>query len=420
MDAQYSSSEGVPIKLGIRANLPQFSLLVLVNAFVGAMVGMERSILPLIAENDFGITSHSAVLSFLITFGIVKAFSNLIAGRYSDTIGRKKLLVAGWLVGIPVPFILIWAPTWSWVVAANILLGINQGLCWSTTVIMKIDLAGSKSRGLAMGLNEFAGYIAVAVSAYWSASIAQAYGFRPFPFYIGIRCSVIGFLVSSIFVNETHEHAKHESRTVEHETSAMKMRSFGEIFALVSWRDKNLFSCSQAGLVNNLNDGVVWGLFPLFFATRGFTLNHIGLLAGLYPAVWGVSQLLTGATSDRVGRKWMIVVGMWMQVLGLWLAVFEATVEFEVAAMCLLGVGTAMVYPTLLAAVGDTARPEWRASAVGVYRLWRDIGYAIGAMLCGLIADAFGSQNAIIVVAALTFSSGVIVAARFKDGIRTT
>jgi MFS family permease len=401
-------------KLGIRANLPQFSILILINAFVGAMVGMERSILPLIAEQDFGLASRSIILSFLVSFGIVKSFSNLLAGRFSDKIGRKKLLVAGWVAGIPVPFMLMWAPSWSWVVTANILLGINQGLCWSTTVIMKIDLAGPKRRGLAMGLNEFAGYVAVAVSAYASAVIAAHYGLRPYPFYLGVGFSLMGLLLSLAFVRETHVHAKYESNLTSSKVSKKEI-SFKEIFTLTSWRDNNLLSCSQAGLVNNLNDGMAWGLFPLFFASLGFAIERIGFLAALYPAMWGITQLCMGALSDNVGRKWMIVIGMWLQAAAIGLIVWKTQIDFEVIAMALLGIGTAMVYPTLLAAVGDVARPEWRASAVGVYRFWRDMGYAIGAVLSGVIADAFGVENAILAIGVLTFLSGVDVAFRFRD-----
>ncbi len=413
-----SSTFGQSLQLGLRANLAQFSLLVLINAFVGAMVGMERSVLPLIAEQEFGIASKSAIFSFIVSFGIVKAFSNLLAGRYSDIIGRKKLLVAGWLIGIPVPFMLMWAPAWTWIVAANILLGINQGFCWSTTVIMKIDLVGPKQRGLAMGLNEFAGYLAVAIAAYFSAVIAAEFGLRPFPFFLGVGCSIIGFLLSILLVKETRDYAKLESAKTEMSFVGESSISFKDVFLRTTWRDKNLFSCSQAGLVNNLNDGMAWGLLPLFFTSLGFTLDKIGFLAGVYPATWGVTQLITGTLSDKLGRKWMIVIGMWLQAVGIWMIVWVMDFGLQVTAAVLLGVGTAMVYPTLLAAIGDIAHPEWRASAVGVYRLWRDLGYAVGAILSGVIADLFGVGKAIAIVGLLTFLSGIIVASQFEETIK--
>lgn len=379
------------------------------------MVGMERSILPLIGEREFGIASRTAIISFLITFGIVKAFSNLLAGSFSDRIGRKKVLVAGWLIGIPVPFLLMGAQSWSWILVANILLGMNQGLCWSTTVIMKIDLAGPRQRGLAMGLNEFAGYIAVAVSAYCSALIAQNYGLRPYPFYLGAGVSIAGFVLSTLFVKDTSGFPQLESDLQDGSPSrgggmmGGRIR-FGEIFLRTSWRDKNLFCCSQAGLVNNLNDGVAWGLFPLYFASLGFSLREIGVLAAIYPAVWGSAQVFTGILSDKVGRKWMIAAGMWLQAVGIWLMPGHGDFGLQFLASALLGLGTALVYPTLLAAVGDCAQPEWRASAVGVYRLWRDMGYAVGAITIGIIADDLGLGIALGVVALLTFISGVIVA----------
>jgi len=398
-------------RLGIRAILRQSSLLVLINAFVGAMVGMERSILPLIADKEFGIASNSAILTFLVSFGIVKSLSNLLAGRFSDRVGRKKLLVTGWVIGLPVPFMLMWAPGWSWVVAANVLLGINQGLCWSAAVIMKIDLAGPKQRGLAMGFNEFAGYIAVAGAAYFTAIIADHYGLRPAPFYLGVAFSTMGFLLSVLLVKETLQFTKIESGSVP----SISPYSFKEIFSLTSWKDKNLFSCSQAGLVNNLNDGIAWGLFPLFFASLGFSLDKIGFLAGLYPVTWGITQLLTGALSDMVGRKWIIVSGMCVQAVALWITAEVSGFSFQAVAMVVLGIGTAMVYPTLLASVGDASQAVWRASAIGVYRLWRDLGYALGAILAGFLADAFGMRNAVAGVGILTFLSGVIVAVRFQE-----
>lgn len=394
-----------PLRLGIRANLSQFLLLVLVNAFVGAMVGLERSILPAIAEQEFALAARSAVLSFIVVFGLTKAATNYFAGRLSDAYGRKVVLVSGWLVATPVPFLLMWAPSWNWVLVANALLGVSQGLTWSTTVIMKIDLAGPQRRGLAMGLNEFAGYGAVALSALATGWIAARYGLRPQPFYLGVGFVVLGLGLSVFAVRETRHHAAHEARM--HATPAAGLPGAREIFLRTSFTDRNLSSVSQAGLVNNLNDGMAWGLFPLLFAAAGLNLRQIGTLAAIYPAVWGLSQLYTGALSDRIGRKQLIVGGMWVQAVGIVvIGVAGGYAGFAVGAV-LLGLGTAMVYPTLLAAIGDVAHPAWRASAVGVYRLWRDMGYAVGALLAGATADAFGLRAAVFVVAGLTFLSGV-------------
>jgi MFS family permease len=404
-----------PVILGLRTNWRQFTLLVVINAFVGAMVGLERTVVPLIAEDDFGLVSRSVILSFLISFGIVKALSNLFAGRMSDRLGRKRILVAGWLVGLPVPFLVILAPTWSWVVFANVLLGINQGLCWSTTVIMKIDLIGPKRRGLAMGLNEFSGYLAVSLTALMTGFLAAAYGLRQTPFYPGIAFAVLGLLLSILFVRETRPYARLEAQ-LHHGTSnpaqqsASNKPSFAQILLLTSWKDRALFASSQAGMVNNLNDGMVWGLVPIFLAGAGLPLEEIGLIAAVYPGVWGISQLLTGALSDRLGRKWMIAAGMWVQAIGIGLFVVGRSLLPWLSGSVLLGIGTALVYPTLLAAVSDVAHPEWRASSVGVYRLWRDGGYAIGALLSGLLADSLGIPFAMAAIAALTFLSGVIVA----------
>jgi len=410
-----------PPRLGLKENLGQFSLLVLVNAFVGAMVGMERSILPAIAEQDFKLTARSAVLSFIVVFGITKALTNYLAGRLSDHCGRKHVLVAGWLVATPVPLLLMWAPTWTWVLVANALLGISQGLTWSTTVIMKIDLVGSKRRGLAMGLNEFAGYLAVAVSALATGFLAMHYGLRPQPFYLGIGFVSLGLVLSIFAVRETKQHVAHEAK-LEGSPSPDQSLTPRDVFWRTSVRDKNLSSVSQAGLVNNLNDGMAWGLFPLFFTAAGLTLAQIGSLAAIYPATWGVAQLFTGALSDRFGRKWLIASGMWVQAVGIAFVILADTLlGFSLGAV-LLGLGTAMVYPTLLAAIGDVAHPSWRASSVGVYRLWRDLGYAIGALLAGLVADALGLPAAMWLVAGLTFFSGVVVAIRMSEtaGIRTT
>jgi MFS family permease len=401
-----------PVRLGLQANWQQFTLLVLVNAFVGAMVGLERTVVPLLAEADFGLVSKSVMLSFLVSFGIVKALSNLFAGRFSDRIGRKQILVAGWLIGLLVPLLIIWAPSWNWIVFANILLGINQGLCWSTTVIMKIDLVGAKQRGLAMGLNEFAGYLAGAGSALVTGYLAASYGLRPAPFYPGIAFALLGLLLSIFFVQETHAHVRQEvkERATDAQPEGSRL-SFAQILLLTSWRDRALFAASQAGMVNNLNDGVVWGLLPIFLTGAGLPLEQVSVIAATYLGVWGISQLFTGALSDRWGRKWLIASGMWVQAVGILLFVIGHSFAVWLGGAVLLGVGTAMVYPTLLAAISDVAHPEWRASAVGVYRLWRDGGYAIGAVSAGLLADAFGLPTAIAAVAGLTFLSGVVTTA---------
>ncbi len=401
-------------QLGLARNLPQFLLLVVVNAFVGAMVGMERSILPAIAEGEFHLAARSAVLSFIAVFGVTKALTNYFAGRWSDRFGRKPVLVAGWLVAAPVPFLLMWAPSWAWILVANALLGVSQGLTWSTTVIMKIDLAGPARRGLAMGLNEFAGYFAVALSALATGFVATQYGPRPEPFYLGVGFVAIGLLLSAFIVRETREHVTLESRLTG-ELLAGDAPTARQVFLRTSLFDPNLSSVSQAGLVNNLNDGMAWGLFPLLFGAAGLTLDQIGVLAATYPAVWGLGQLFTGAWSDRIGRKWLIVVGMWVQAVGIGVvARSNEFIGFAIGAVS-LGVGTAMVYPTLLAAIGDVAHPTWRASSVGVYRLWRDLGYAVGALLAGFVADAFGLRTATWTVAALTLVSGTVAALRMKE-----
>lgn len=411
--------------LGLRANLGQFLILVLVNAFVGAMVGLERDVVPLLGARQFGVASATAGLSFIVSFGIVKALANLSAGSLSDRLGRKGVLITGWLVGLPVPFLLIFAPSWGWIIVANVLLGVNQGLCWSTTVIMKIDLVGPARRGLAMGLNEAAGYGAVALAAIGSGYLASVYGLRPWPFVPGIAFAVAGLLLSVLVVRESHGFARHEARLLTAETASSgatpakdNTPAFSEVFVRTSLRDRALSAVSQAGLVNNLNDGLAWGLFPLFFAAGGLSIAQIGLLAGLYPAVWGLAQLVTGALSDRIGRKPLIVGGMWLQAGAL--VILPLTHGFApwAVAMALLGLGTAMVYPTFLAVVADVAHPSWRASAVGVYRLWRDLGYAIGALVAGLLADLFGVPWAIGGIAALTFASGAIVLTRMHETLR--
>lgn len=400
------------IKLGLKENIYQFSLLVVVNAFVGAMIGLERSILPQIAEQEFHLLAKTAILSFIVVFGLSKAAMNYFAGTLSDRYGRKIVLIAGWLIAVPVPFILMVAPTWAWILFANLLLGISQGLTWSTTVIMKIDLAGSKQRGLAMGLNEFAGYFAVAISALGTGYIASHYGLRPEPFYLGVVYVVSGLILSVFCVHETKQHVHLESKGREQPEMQLSQK---EIFIKTSFTDRNLSSVTQAGFVNNLNDGMAWGLFPIFFTAAGLSLEKIAWLAAIYPATWGISQLVTGHLSDSLGRKWLIAGGMWLQAAGIVLTVLSNEFTGFAVGGVLLGVGTAMVYPTLLAAIGDVAHPNWRASSVGTYRLWRDLGYAVGAVVAGFTADLFSLSSAIWLVAGITAMSGVIVAIRMKE-----
>ena len=404
------------VRLGLRANLAQFSLLVAINALVGGVLGQERTVLPLIAGHDFGLTGYTFVLTYVLAFGITKATTNYFAGSWSDRFGRKPVLVAGWLVAVPVPLMLIWAPNWGWVVAANVLLGVNQGLTWSTTVIMKIDLAGPARRGLAMGLNEAAGYGAVAITALATGYLAARYGLRPAPFLLGVSYVVLGLGLSGLIVRETRDHARLEATThTPRRDQLHEHLTTGQIFAHTSLREPALSSASQAGLVNNLNDGLAWGLFPILFATAGLSVSRIGMLAALYPAVWGAGQLLTGVLSDRWGRKHLITGGMIIQAAALVLIATSGTFPLWAVASVLLGAGTAMVYPTLLAVVGDVAHPTWRARSVGVYRLWRDGGFAVGAVLSGIAADLWGLRAAVWIVAAITAVSGIVVAVRMYE-----
>ena len=401
------------ITLGLGANWRQFSLLVVINAFVGAMVGLERAVLPVVASAEFGVASATAVLSFIATFGLAKALSNLAAGGLVDRRSRRFTLIAGWLVALPVPLIIVWAPSWWWIVAANALLGINQGLAWSATVIMKIDLVGPKRRGLAMGLNEFAGYLALAGAALASGVVATTYGLRTGPAYMGIAIAIVGLVLSVLLVRETQHHAALEELSTA--AAPADKRGVLQLLRRSLWTDRGMFSVSQAGLVNNLNDGLAWGVFPLLFATAALSLAEMSALVAVYPAVWSIGQLVTGPLSDRWGRKWLIVSGMVVQGIALVAIAQTRGVVAWSSALIVLGIGTALVYPTLLAAVGDIARPSWRGAAVGVYRLWRDLGYVVGALLAGMVADAFGVSAAIVTVGIVTVISGFLVAVRFEE-----
>jgi MFS family permease len=398
-------------RLGLRANAAQFGLLVAVSALVGGMVGQERTVLPLLAHDTFGLTGFAAALTFVVAFGLTKAFTNLVAGALADRYGRKPVLVAGWVVGLPVPLLIIAAPTWTWIVVANVLLGVNQGLTWSTTLIMKIDLVGPARRGLATGLNEAAGYGALALTALLTGWIAESAGLRPEPFFLGVAYAFLGLGLSALLVRETQGHARHEQA----QRARAEHLPWRRAFVTTTLRDPSLSAASQAGLVNNLNDGLAWGLLPLFYAAAGLSVGEIGVLAAAYPAVWAIAQVATGGLSDRVGRKPLIVAGMLLQAAAI--AVIAVGTSFGVwlVASFALGLGTALVYPTLLAAVADVAEPSWRGAAIGVYRLWRDLGFAIGALIAGVLADRFGMPAAIAVVAVLTAASGVVVLVRMRE-----
>lgn len=394
-------------QLGLRQNWKQFSLLVLVNAFVGGMVGLERSIFPQLAAKEFGIASSVAVFSFIVVFGIVKALSNYYAGHFANQIGRRNLLIIGWLIAIPIPFILMWAPSWNWIIGANVLLGLNQGLAWSSTVTMKIDLVGEKNRGLAMGINEFAGYLSVGAVAFLTGWIAQTYGIRPYPFYMGIGFVAMGLLLTLFFVHDTQKH-------VDLAAESSTITRLKSIFWDTTWRHPNLGSITQAGLVNNLNDGMVWGLFPMVLLSKGFGLADIGIITAVYPLVWGLAQLGTGKLSDVVCQKDLLVWGMLLQALALVGIIFAETFIQFVGLSSLLGLGTAMVYPTFLAAIAANTHPQDRAKSLGVFRLWRDLGYAIGAILTGTLLVSFSFSVSIFAVALLTFISAGIVWKRMQ------
>lgn len=406
------------IKLGLKENWQQFTLLVLVNVMVGGMVGLERTIVPLVGTDEFKIASDVVVFSFIIAFGVVKAFTNLISGMLADKYTRKKVLIIGWLIGIPVPFLLGWGPTWNWILLANVLLGVSQGLAWSMTVNMKIDLVGPKRRGFAMGLNEAAGYGAVGLTALLTGYLAARYGLRPQPFYIGIAYTVVGLLLSLFFVKDTHNHAKLETKM---KTSASHEKSHKPnlfwVFKETSFKNRNLFCISQAGLINNLNDGMSWGVFPLLFVSMGVGLEGVGWIKAIYPIVWGLGQIITGPLADKIGRKPLIVWGMFIQVIGhlvIGFGMFSPMTSGMIGSI-LLGAGTAMVYPALLAAVSDTAHPSWRASSLGVYRFWRDMGYAVGALMAGMVGNYFGLVWAVHIAGLITFLSGVVVWLGMKE-----
>lgn len=390
------------IRLGLKENWKQFTLLVIINAFVGGMVGLERSILPGIAEVEFQVAAKTAIFSFIVVFGIVKAFTNYFTGALANKIGRKNLLTIGWLVGIPVPFILMFANNWNWIVAANVLLGINQGLAWSSTVVMKIDLVGEKQRGFAMGLNEFSGYVALSIVAFATGWIASKYGFRPYPFYLGVVLSVIGLLLSWLFVKDTIHH-------VATETSTSKTARLKNIFWQTTWQHKNLGSVTQAGLINNLNDGMMWGLLPIFLAVKGFTIGEIGAVIAVYPAVMGFGQLITGKMADIICKNDLLFFGMLLQGIAIVIFIFANSIIHFIILSFLLGWGTAMVYPTFLATVAENTHPGDRANSLGVFRLWRDMGYAIGAILTGIIADTLGINASILVTGLLTILSAIII-----------
>jgi MFS family permease len=396
-----------PPRLGLRKNLPQFALLVVINDFVGGMVGLERTVLPLLGEREFSLTSKTAITSFIVSFGITKAVLNLVAARMSERVGRKPILITGWLFALPVPFLIIYAPSWWWIDLANVLLGANQALAWSMTVIMKVDLVGPGRRGLALGLNEFAGYFAVGATSWATGYIAGHYALRPQPFYLGIAIAVIGLALSACFVRETLGHARVEARG---HGGPMATASLGHVFFVTTIGNASLFAACQAGLVNNLNDGMSWGIYPLFFGAFGLGVEAIGVIKAVYPGVWGILQIATGPLSDRWGRKGLIASGMIVQSAGIWLTVMVPRYPAWLAGAALQGLGTAMVYPTLLAAITDHTHPTSRATSLGVYRFWRDSGYAVGALLSGIVADAVGLGAAIHLVAGLTFISGVIVA----------
>ena len=414
---KFNSKDDNHIKLGLRPNIGQFLILVLINAFVGAMIGLEQTVVPLIGKNEFGIESNAIILSFIAGFGVVKAILNLFAGNLSDRWGRKNVLVLGWLFGFPVPFILLFAPDWNWIIFANVLLGINQGLAWSMTVNMKIDLVGKERRGLALGLNEFAGYLSVALIGFATGYLASTFGLKPYPFYLGIAFPILGLAISWIIVRDTKKFTLLEIKESEEEAVISSSNNskeriklgFKDIFIETSWANRTLLAVCQAGLINNLVFGVTWGIFTLYFASFGLATNEIGFLKALHPGIWGILQLLTGSLSDRIGRKILIYPGMILQGIGVWIVVYSVSLYGWIIGMSLLGVGTALVYPTLLAAISDVSHPRWRATSLGVYRFWRDLGFVFGAIGIGLLADIFTVSIAIQIAGLLALGSGIFV-----------
>lgn len=395
------------VQLGLKENWKQFTLLVIVNAFVGGMIGLERTIIPQLAEADFGLAAKTAILSFIVVFGVTKAITNYYTGALANRFGRKNLLVTGWILALPVPLLLIYAPSWNWIIAANIFLGVSQGLTWSSTVVMKIDLVGEKDRGFAMGLNEFAGYIALAAIAFLTGWIASHYGLRPYPFYIGIVLGIVGLLMSWLLIKDTHPHVKLESVT-----STIPLLK--NVFWDTTWKHKNLGSITQAGLINNLNDGMMWGLFPMLLVSKGFDLHETGIIVATYPAVWGLGQLYSGKLADQYCKKTLLFIGMFVQGVALLAMLWANSFTGFLVLSSLLGIGTAIVYPTFLAAISDYTHPDQRPKSIGIFRLWRDFGYAMGAIATGLIADRFGLVAPILAIGLLTVASSVIVKFRMS------
>lgn len=396
------------VRLGLKENWKQFTMLVIINGFVGGMVGLERTILPQIAEQEFAIAANTAILSFIIVFGVVKAVTNYYTGILANKFGRKNLLIAGWLVGIPIPFLLMFANNWNWIIAANVLLGINQGLAWSSTVVMKIDLVGEKQRGFAMGLNEFAGYLALASIAFLTGCIAGEYGLRPYPFYIGVVLIILGLFSSIFLVRDTKNH-------VAKEAAVNKVPKLKNVFWETTWKNKNLGSVTQAGLVNNLNDGMAWGIFPLLLSTKGFLISEVGVITALYPAVWGIGQLFTGRMADKYSKKKLLYIGMLIQAIALFVFIWANTFLHFILLSSLLGWGTALVYPTFLATVSENTNPTDRSKSIGIFRLWRDLGYAIGAILTGILADLISLDAAIFFISMLTFISALVIYMRMNE-----
>ena len=403
----------IPVQLGLKENWKQFSLLVVVNAFVGGMVGLERTIIPQIAEVDFGLAARTAILSFIVVFGVTKAITNYYTGVLANRFGRKNLLITGWILALPVPVLLIYAQDWNWIIVANVFLGVSQGLTWSSTVVMKIDLVGEKDRGFAMGLNEFAGYVALAAIAFLTGWIASTYGLRPYPFYIGIAMAVIGLIMSWLFVRDTHRHVKLEA-------SGSAIPQLKNVFWETTWRHKNLGTITQAGLINNLNDGMVWGLFPLLLVSKGFDLHETGIIVAIYPAIWGIGQLFTGKLADKYCKKTLLFVGMLMQGIALLGMTWADSFSSFVVLSAVLGFGTAVVYPTFLAAISDDTHPDQRPKSIGIFRLWRDLGYAVGAVLTGLIADQFGLTAPVVAIGLLTVGSSLVVRFRMRCSKRAS